>query len=65
MEGAHFLEIRGTAEAVIGRASADGHLAAEIIRIHPRRVIAYNVDTEQPGPADARCRAGDSRPNVA
>jgi pyridoxamine 5'-phosphate oxidase family protein len=49
MEGAHFLEIRGTAEAVFGTPSADGHLAAEIIRIHPRRVIAYNVDPERPG----------------
>jgi pyridoxamine 5'-phosphate oxidase family protein len=49
MEGAHFLEIRGVAEAVTGRPSADGHLAAEIIRIHPRRVVAFNVDPEQPG----------------
>ena len=64
MEGAHFLEIRGTAEAVIGRASDDGHLAAEIIRIHPRRVIAYNVDAEQPG-LQTRDVAGESRPNVA
>ena len=59
MEGAHFLEIRGTAEAVIGRASADGHLAAEMIRIHPRRVIAYNVDTEQPGLQTRDVVAGD------
>lgn len=49
MEGAHFLEIRGIAEAVTGASSSDPHLAAEIIRIHPRRVIAYNVDPEQPG----------------
>jgi pyridoxamine 5'-phosphate oxidase family protein len=49
MEGAHFLEIRGVAEAVIGRASSDGHLAPEIIRIHPRRVVAYNVDPDRPG----------------
>jgi pyridoxamine 5'-phosphate oxidase family protein len=49
MEGAHFLEIRGTAEAVTGGASTDGHLAPEIIRIHPRRVIAYNVDPDNPG----------------
>ena len=49
MEGAHFLEIRGVAEAVAGRASADGHLAAEIIRIRPRRVIAWNVDPDRPG----------------
>ena len=26
-----------------------GHLAAEIIRIHPRRVIAFNVDPAHPG----------------
>src|ERR1700733_7108922 len=42
MTGAHFLEIRGTAEAVLSPATADGHLAAEIIRIRPRRVIAWN-----------------------
>ena len=64
MEGAHFLEIRGTAEAASGPARTDGHLAAEIIRIHPRRVIAYHVDARQPG-LQARDVAGDSRPNVA
>jgi pyridoxamine 5'-phosphate oxidase family protein len=65
MEGAHFLEIRGTAEAVVGRASDDGHLAAEMIRIHPRRVVAYNVDPEQPGLQSRSVAAGDSQPNVA
>jgi len=69
MEGAHFLEIRGVAEAVTGRPSADGHLAAEIIRIHPRRVVAYNVDPEQPGlhtrGAGAGSRADASWPTVA
>jgi pyridoxamine 5'-phosphate oxidase family protein len=65
MEGAHFLEIRGTAEAVTGRASADGHLAAEIIRVRPRRVIAYNVDPEQPGLQTRDVGAGDFQPNVA
>jgi pyridoxamine 5'-phosphate oxidase family protein len=49
MEGAHFLEIRGTAEAVTGPAPTDTHLAHEIIRIHPRRVIAFNVDPDHPG----------------
>jgi pyridoxamine 5'-phosphate oxidase family protein len=49
MEGAHFLEVRGIAEAVTGPVTADAHLAREIIRIHPRRVIAFNVDPEQPG----------------
>jgi pyridoxamine 5'-phosphate oxidase family protein len=65
MEGSHFLEIRGAAEAVTGRASADGHLAAEIIRIRPRRVIAYNVDPEQPGLQTRDVAAGDFQPNVA
>jgi pyridoxamine 5'-phosphate oxidase family protein len=49
MEGAHFLEIRGVAEAVTGTVSPDSHLAPEIIRIHPRRLIAFNVDPEHPG----------------
>jgi pyridoxamine 5'-phosphate oxidase family protein len=49
MEGAHFLEIRGIAEAVTDTVPSDAHLAPEIIRIHPRRVIAYNVDPEHPG----------------
>ena len=49
MEGAHFLEIRGVAEAATGSASADGHLAAEIIRIRPRRVVSFNVDPDHPG----------------
>jgi pyridoxamine 5'-phosphate oxidase family protein len=64
MEGAHFLEIRGTAEAVTGTAPVDGHLAAEIIRIHPERVIAFNVDPAQPG-LQARDIAGGARPQVA
>ncbi len=49
MEGAHFLEIRGVAEAVPDAVPGDAHLAAEIIRIHPRRIIAFNVDPEHPG----------------
>jgi pyridoxamine 5'-phosphate oxidase family protein len=69
MEGAHFLEIRGVAEAVAGGASADGHLADEIIRIHPRRVVAYNVDPEQLGlhtrNAGSANRADASWPTVA
>jgi pyridoxamine 5'-phosphate oxidase family protein len=65
LEGTHFLEIRGVAETVTGPASADGHLAAEIIRVHPRRVIAYNVDPGQPGLQSRDVAAGDSQPNVA
>ena len=52
--GVRFLEIRGTAENVTaspgpGQPSTDGHLAPQIIRIHPRRVLAYNVDPDLPG----------------
>ena len=66
MEGAHFLEIRGTAEAVTGPAPTDGHLAAEIIRIHLRRVIAYNVDPDRPGLQTRDVAAdGPAQPNVA
>jgi pyridoxamine 5'-phosphate oxidase family protein len=49
MEGAHFLEIRGMAETAVGTHDPQGHLAPEIIRIHPRRIISFNVDPEHPG----------------
>jgi pyridoxamine 5'-phosphate oxidase family protein len=49
MEGAHFLEIRGLAETTAGPGDPAGHLAPEIIRIHPRRILSFNVDPDQPG----------------
>jgi pyridoxamine 5'-phosphate oxidase family protein len=49
MAGAHFLEIRGIAEPVIGARDPAGHLAPEIIRIHPRRTVGFNVDPDRPG----------------
>ena len=49
MEGAHFLEIRGDAETAVGPQDATGHLSPDIIRIHPRRVISFNVDPAHPG----------------
>jgi pyridoxamine 5'-phosphate oxidase family protein len=49
MEGAHFLEIRGGAETAVGAMDPTGHLAREIIRIRPRRIISFNVDAEHPG----------------
>jgi pyridoxamine 5'-phosphate oxidase family protein len=49
MQGAHFLEIRGRAETAIGPNDPTGHLAPEIIRIHPRRIVSFNVDSEHPG----------------
>jgi pyridoxamine 5'-phosphate oxidase family protein len=52
--GVRFLEVRGAAETVTGspgpgQPATDGHLAPEIIRIHPRRVLAFNVDPDRPG----------------
>jgi pyridoxamine 5'-phosphate oxidase family protein len=50
MQGAHFLEIRGAAETTHGtHGKAAGHLPPEIIRIHPRRVLSFNVDPAQHG----------------
>ena len=59
VEGAHFLEIRGDAETAIGPHDPTGHLAPEVIRIHPRRVIAFNVDPDNPGFAARDIAAGD------
>ncbi len=59
--GVRFLEIRGVAEAVTappGQPRTGGHLAPEIIRIHPRRVLAFNVDPDHPG-LQARDVGGD------
>jgi len=44
-----FLEIRGQAEQVVLDQPAMAGLSPEIIRIHPTRVISWNVDPEQPG----------------
>ena len=49
IDGVSFVEIRGRAEAVSGQAPADSQLAPEIIRIHPRRVLAFNIDPRHPG----------------
>src|SRR3984885_4328154 len=49
VEGAHFLEIRGDAEHAVGPHDPTGHLAPEIIRIRPRRVISFNIDPDRPG----------------
>jgi pyridoxamine 5'-phosphate oxidase family protein len=47
--GVRFLEIRGTAETATASPDPGGHLAPEIIRIRPRRVLAFNVDPGRPG----------------
>jgi pyridoxamine 5'-phosphate oxidase family protein len=63
MEGSHFLEIRGIAETATGK--ADGHLAAEIIRIHPQRVLSWNVDPQTPGLQTRDLSADASAPPAA
>ena len=49
--GVRFLEIRGVAEmATASPAPGDeGHLAPEIIRVRPRRVLGFNIDPDRPG----------------
>jgi pyridoxamine 5'-phosphate oxidase family protein len=49
MAGAHFLEIRGLAGPATWPGDATGHLAPEIIRIRPRRIVSFNVDPDRPG----------------
>jgi pyridoxamine 5'-phosphate oxidase family protein len=44
-----FLEIRGVAETVTAQPAPFPGASAEVIRIHPRRVVALNVDPDQPG----------------
>ncbi len=59
MDGAHFLEIRGEAETTLGAPDPANHLASEIIRIHPRRIVSFNVDPEHPGFAARDTRSPD------
>src|ERR1700679_2014422 len=49
MEGSHFLEVRGVAETAVGAPDPEGRPAPEIIRIHPRRILSFNVDPDHPG----------------
>jgi len=65
MEGVHFLEIRGVAETAIGTHDPQGHLAPEIIRIHPRRIVSFNVDPAHPGFESRDVQPTDSTSEVA
>ncbi|MET8333486.1 PPOX class F420-dependent oxidoreductase [Streptosporangium canum] len=47
--GVRFLEIRGRAEAAVLALPPDEHMSTSFIRIHPRRIIAYNIDPDRPG----------------
>jgi pyridoxamine 5'-phosphate oxidase family protein len=46
---AQFLEIRGEAETVTGQSPPFHGAGRDIIRIHPRRVLALNIDPDQAG----------------
>jgi pyridoxamine 5'-phosphate oxidase family protein len=61
MEGAHFLEIRGVAQTAVGTHDPRGHLAPELIRIHPRRIVSLNVDPQHPGSRLRGTRHGRGR----
>ena len=65
MEGVRFLEVRGEAEAVTVPAPADSHLAPQIIRIHPRRGVSFNIDPDNPGFQARDVQAANDRPEVA
>lgn len=58
MSGVRFLEIRGLAENTVGSHDLQGHLDREIIRIHPRRVVSFNIDPDRPGFASRTIPAG-------
>lgn len=60
--GMRFLEIRGHAEQqqVSSSSAADG-LSTHIIRIHPRRIVSWNVDDESPG---LKTQTLDARPTL-
>jgi PPOX class F420-dependent enzyme/OxyR family protein/uncharacterized protein (TIGR02246 family) len=58
--GMRLLEIRGVAEQVVSDAPAQQGQGAHLIRIHPRRIVAWNIDPEHPGlhTADVPAEAG-------
>jgi pyridoxamine 5'-phosphate oxidase family protein len=47
--GTRFLEIRGQAERVSVEPPATAGVSSQIIRIHPRRVISWNIHPDHPG----------------
>lgn len=47
--GVRFLEIRGRAEAASLVVPPAEQMSTSFIRIHPRRIVAYNIDPDRPG----------------
>lgn len=56
------VEIRGKGEALSGQKPPMGHMSGEVIRVHPRRVISWNVDPEHPGMRAREVDAGGGSP---
>jgi pyridoxamine 5'-phosphate oxidase family protein len=46
--GMRFVEVRGRASQA-GDPAAQAHLSSHLIRIHPRRVVSWNIDPAHPG----------------
>jgi PPOX class F420-dependent enzyme/OxyR family protein/uncharacterized protein (TIGR02246 family) len=63
--GMRFLEIRGHAEQVLVEPPPAAGLSRQVIRIHPRRVISWNVDPDHPGLATADLATTADEPAVA
>jgi pyridoxamine 5'-phosphate oxidase family protein len=62
--GVRFVEIRGVAEAMVETAVSGAEPSPEIIRIHPRRVITWNIDPDQPGMSARDWKVGGDQPEV-
>jgi pyridoxamine 5'-phosphate oxidase family protein len=52
------VEIRGVAEALGGVAAPMAQMGDEVIRVHPRRIISWGVDTASPGMSGRDVAAG-------
>jgi PPOX class F420-dependent enzyme/OxyR family protein len=70
--GMRFLELRGHAEQATAGPGAEPGLSRQLIRIHPRRLVAWNIDPGRPGlhtatiPADSGLtRPQTDRPGVS
>jgi pyridoxamine 5'-phosphate oxidase family protein len=59
------IEIRGTAEALLDQVPPMATMSREIIRIHPLRVISWNVDQDAAGMWARDVAGGDPGPLVA
>lgn len=48
-DNVRFLEIRGRAESAVEPPEPETYVSPEIIRIHPRRIVSWNIDPDNPG----------------